>query len=96
MDARGGSLWYKRAGTCNSSDLTSTSRWRTLPCFVLDQDPREQPSDGGMVVFRVMDKNPVIKVGVQVEVVDIFCVFFIYSVVCVAHPEVYCCHVAAP
>ena len=27
---RAGSLWHKRAGASNSSDLSSTSRWRTL------------------------------------------------------------------
>ena len=31
MDARAGSLWHKRAGVSNSSDHSSTSRWRTLP-----------------------------------------------------------------
>ena len=30
LDARAGSLWHKRAGATNSSDLTSTSRWTTL------------------------------------------------------------------
>ena len=30
MDARAGSLWHKRAGVSNSSDLTSISRWTTL------------------------------------------------------------------
>ena len=30
MDARAGSLWHKRAGASNSSDLTLTSRWTTL------------------------------------------------------------------
>ena len=48
-----------------------------LSCIVLDQDPRKQSSDEKLVVFRVVDKNPVIKVGVQVEVVDTLCVVFV-------------------
>ena len=35
MLARAGSIWHKGAGASNSSDLTSTSRWRTL-IFYLD------------------------------------------------------------
>ena len=34
MDARAGSLWHKRAGVSNSSDHSSTSRWRTAGGFV--------------------------------------------------------------
>ena len=48
------------------------------------------------MVFRVVDKNPVIKVGVQVEVFDTLCVVFVYISEGVTHPEVDCCHVAAP
>ena len=62
--------------------------YQVLPCIVLDQDPRKESSDNKLVVFRIVDKNPVIKVGLQIEVVEVY-VFFVFISEGVAHPEVY-------
>ena len=46
MDARTGSLWHKRNGVSNSSDLTSTSRWTSL------REETDQVSDDWLCVVK--------------------------------------------
>ena len=42
MDARAGSLWHKRAGVSNSSEVSSTSRWTTLNQSNIIHSQREE------------------------------------------------------
>ena len=51
MRRRAGSLWHKRAGASNSSDLTSTWRWRTLPGTAVAPDLHCPVSEDALVLF---------------------------------------------